>query len=72
MPKNSQIYPKDLIIILKKHWFIEHSWSWSHCTLKNKKLNKRTTIPVHNKPIWKWLLSAIFRQIWLDKNILDK
>ena len=71
MPKYSQIYWKDLIKLLKKYWYIEHSWSGSHCTMKNLKTWKRTTIPVHNKNIWKWLLNAILRQINLDKEILD-
>ncbi len=72
MPKNSQIKWKDLIIILKKYWFEEYSWVWSHCTLKNQLSWKRTTIPVHsNKTIWKWLLNAIIKQSWLNKSILD-
>ncbi len=71
MPKYSQIKWKDLIEILKKYWFEEHSWVWSHCTMKNKMSSKRTTIPVHNKPIWKGLLNAILKQTWLDKKILD-
>ncbi len=72
MPKNSQIKWKDLIIILKKYWFEEHSCVWSHCTLKNFMTWKRTTIPVHsNKVIWRWLLNAILKQAWLDKSNLD-
>lgn len=71
MPKYSQIKWKDLIKLLEKNWFKQHSWSWSHCTLKNATTWKRTTIPVHNKPIWKWLLSAILKQAGLHKDILD-
>lgn len=71
MPKYSQIYWKDIIKALKKQWFVEHSWTWSHCTLKNFETSQRITIPVHNKAIWKWLLTAIFRQLKMDKSILD-
>jgi predicted RNA binding protein YcfA (HicA-like mRNA interferase family) len=62
MPKFAQIYGMDLIRILEKHGFKEHSRSGSHYTLKNSSNGKRTTIPVHNKPIGKGLLGAIFRQ----------
>lgn len=72
MPKYSQIYWKDLVRVLKKHWFIEHSWTGSHCTMKNIHSFQRVTIPVHNKPIWKWLLTAILRQLKMDKSILDE
>jgi predicted RNA binding protein YcfA (HicA-like mRNA interferase family) len=72
MPKYSQIKWKNLINILKRYWFEEHSWVWSHCTMKNNFTNKRVTIPVHsNKVIWRWLLTAIIKQTWLDKTILD-
>ena len=71
MPKYSWIKWKDLIKILKRNWFKEHTWKWSHCTMKNHKSWKRTTIPVHNKPIWKWLLSDILKQVWLDKTVLE-
>jgi predicted RNA binding protein YcfA (HicA-like mRNA interferase family) len=71
MPKYSQIKGKELIEIFKKYWFVEHNWKWSHCTMKNLDTQKRTTIPVHNKPIWKWLLTAILKQSWLDKKILE-
>lgn len=72
MPKFAQIYGKDLIKILKKHGFDEHSWVGSHCTMKHTVNGTRTTIPVHNKPIGKGLLSAILRQTGLSKDILEK
>jgi predicted RNA binding protein YcfA (HicA-like mRNA interferase family) len=53
MPKFPQIYGKDLIGILELHGFVQHSHSGSHYTLKNHSNGKRTTIPVHNKPIGK-------------------
>lgn len=71
MPKYSQVPAKLLMKALKKHWFEEHSWVGSHCTMKHSLTWRRTTIPVHNKPLWKWLLSAILKQTWLSKDILD-
>lgn len=71
MPKFAQIYGKDLIKILTRHGFVEHSWVGSHCTMKNENTGKRTTIPVHNKPLGKGLLHAILRQADLSKNILN-
>ena len=71
MPKYSQIKWKDLVKILKKHWFIEHSQVWSHLTMKNPNTWKRVVIPIHPKPLGKGLLNAILKQAWLDKNILD-
>lgn len=53
MPKFAQIHGLDLIKILEKHGFEKHSRSGSHYTLKNQSNGKRTTIPVHNKPIGK-------------------
>jgi predicted RNA binding protein YcfA (HicA-like mRNA interferase family) len=71
MPKYAQIRWKELIEILKRYWFIEHSWKGSHCTMKNSNSLKRVTIPVHNKSLWKWLLNAIINQAWLSKDILE-
>lgn len=68
MPRFSQIYGKDLIKILKRYGFEEHSWVGSHCTLRHISSGKRTTIPIHNKPLGKGLLSAIFRQIGVSKD----
>ena len=51
MPKYAQIYPKDLVKILLKNGFVEHSRVGSHCTFKNHITGTRTTIPVHNKPL---------------------
>lgn len=71
MPKYSQIKAKDLVKLLIKLWYEKHTQVWSHLTLKSHKNGKRITIPIHNKPLWKWLLNAILKQSWLDKSILD-
>lgn len=72
MPKFAQVRGKDLIKILKKYGFEEHSWVGSHCTLRHHTTSKRTTVPAHNKPLGKGLLSAILRQVDLPKSILEK
>jgi predicted RNA binding protein YcfA (HicA-like mRNA interferase family) len=56
---------------MKKYGFVEHSRKGSHCTMKNTTTTKRVTIPVHAKPIGSGLLSAILKQAWLPKAILD-
>lgn len=71
MPRYFQIKGRDLIKIFEKHWFVQHNWEWSHCTMKNPNNWKRTTIPVHNKPIWKWLFYSIMKQSWLDESIFN-
>lgn len=72
MPKYSQIRAKDLVKLLLKNWFYKKKSSWSHLLLRNNITNKTTVIPIHNKPLWKGLLSAILKQAWFNKDLLEK
>lgn len=72
MPSSPQIAGKALIKIMKKHGFVEHTRNGSHCVMKNETTGKRTVIPVHNKDIGKWLLSAILKQSGLWPEILEQ
>jgi len=69
MPK-WRITSKDLIELLKKHWFVEHHRKGSHCMLKNEKTGKYTVVPCHKKELWIWLTLKIIVQSWLDRDML--
>ena len=62
MGKFQAISWKKLIEILLKNWAIIKPWKWSHVKID---LNwKKTIIPFHwNKDIWRWLFSAIEKQL---------
>src|SRR3989339_116202 len=50
IPKLPVLKPKEIIVILKKHGFLEKRQKGSHVLFVNQKINKWTTVPVHNKP----------------------
>ncbi len=67
MPKGADVTGAELVEYFQKHSFSIVSQRGSHVTLRNT-LGQWTTIPVHNKPLWKWLLAAIFRQVGMSKS----
>jgi predicted RNA binding protein YcfA (HicA-like mRNA interferase family) len=70
MPKYSQVRAKDLVKLLEKYWFVRYTQAGSHLTMKNFKTGRRVVIPIHPKPLWKWLLNAILKQAGLSKDVL--
>lgn len=61
MPKLPQITPKKLIIILKKHGFIERTTKSSHIVFTHPD-GRRTVVAMHNQPLAKGTLHGILRQ----------
>jgi len=70
MPKLPVLKPKEIIVILKKHGFLEKRQKGSHVLFVNQKINKWTTVPVHNKPLKKGTLKSILRQANISVNAL--
>lgn len=66
-----EIYPKDLVRILVKQNFVIVRQKGSHTRLVHPD-GRATTISLHNQPLPEGTLSAILRQIKMDKRDLKE
>ena len=57
-----QFKPKEIVKFLKKHWFVEDHFTWSHLIMYHPEKKLRTTVPIHKKDLPLWTLKAIIRQ----------
>lgn len=57
--------PKQMVKYLKRNGFIRLRQDGSHIFMYNKKTNKRTTVPMHNKDLAKGLEHIILKQAGL-------
>lgn len=65
MSKLPQVKPKDILRAVKKAGFVIKKQRGSHVDLRRPD-GRRTSIPMHNKPLGKGLLKAVFNQTELS------
>lgn len=61
------ISPKEMISLLQRYGFVVLRQTGSHFFLENKRTQKRTTVPYHNKVLGKGLENKILKQAGLKK-----
>lgn len=71
MSKLLQVKPKDILRAVKKAGFVIKKQRGSHIDLRHPD-GRRTSIPMHSKPLGKGLLKAILHQTELGVEELKK
>lgn len=66
-PRLPPVTAKELVAVLKKVGFIEHTRDGSHLTLKQPDAKRRVTVPMHSGDLGRGLFKKIVKQAGLTE-----